>query len=81
MRIYDQERDTKVDKITIFLTVSEASTLHQGIEELMKDPKRNHKHVNSDDFKKELTVCIYDPTALEEYGFHERAVRLIQEDS
>lgn len=81
MRIYDQERDAKVDKITIFLTVSEAKTLHRGIEELIKDPKRNHKHVSSDDFKRELTVCIYDLAALDEYGFHERALRLIKEDS
>ena len=81
MRIHNQDNDTKVDKVTIFLTLTEAKTFQQGLIELIEEPKWNHKHISSDDYKKEITICIYDPSALDEYGFHERAIKLIREDS
>jgi hypothetical protein len=37
-----------------------------------------HEHISSEDYQKEITVCLYDPTVLEK--FSERSNKLILED-
>jgi len=38
---------------------------------------RIHTHLSSDDYRKEITVCIYDDARLD--GFSDRAKRLMRE--
>jgi hypothetical protein len=78
MRIHDEDHDRKLDKITVFLTKSEARELKSDLNSLLCDPAGNHRHLSSDDYRKEITVCIYDEARLE--GFSERAKKLILED-
>ena len=78
MRIHDEESDRSLSKIIVFLTKSEAEELKSDLNSLLCDPMGNHTHLSSDDYRKEITVCIYDEARLE--GFSDRAKRLIRED-
>ena len=78
MRIHDEENDSSLSKMIVFLTKSEAEELKRDLNSLLCDPTGNHTHLLSDDYRKEITVCIYDEARLE--GFSDRAKRLIRED-
>ena len=78
MRILDDDSDKKLDTISIFLTKEEAIQLCGYLNQLIDKPKLQHAHLSSEDYKKEITVCIYDEKALE--GFHPRSVKLIEKD-
>jgi hypothetical protein len=77
MRILNTITDKKIDNITIYLTNSEAQELLDSLEAIISEPK-HHSHIPSEDFMKEITVCIYDPNNLS--GFNERSKKLILED-
>ena len=78
MRILNDESDKKSDNISIFLTKAEALQLRAYLNQLLDNPKIHHIHLSSEDYQKEITVCIYDENNLE--GFHPRAIKLIKED-
>ncbi len=78
MRLLDQETDNKLNQVTIFLTKSEAKEMIDSLQELISNPGENHQHVSSEDFQKEITICIYDQNSLN--GFSDRAKMLILED-
>jgi len=78
MRIHDEESDRSLSKIIVFLTKSEAEELKSDLNSLLRNPMGNHTHLSSDDYRKEITVCIYGEARLE--GFTDRAKRLIRED-
>ena len=78
MRLLNEENDRPIDRITCYLTLSEAGELRDALDALLASPQQNHQHVPSDDFKKELTVCIYDPGDLS--GFDPRSRLLIEAD-
>lgn len=80
MRIHDEDSDKTLSNVTLFLTMDEARQLRDFTGGLIDDPKRNHAHVNSAEYDKELTVAIYDPDDLETYGFDERALRVLRDD-
>jgi len=78
MRILNDDSNEKLDTVSFFLTKQEAVQLHSDLEALIADPTKQHTHISSDDYQKEITVCIYDEKDLS--GFHERAKTLILED-
>lgn len=78
MRILDDESDKKLDTVTLFLTKEEILQLRSDLDHLIAKPKLNHAHLSSEDYKKEITVCVYDEEDLQ--GFHPRSIKLIKED-
>ena len=78
MRILDDESDKKLDNVSIFLTKEEAIQLRGYINQLLEKPESQHAHLSSKDYKKEITICVYDEKCLER--FHPRSIKLIQED-
>lgn len=80
MRILNIDNDIKVDKIGIFLTMSEAKTMKSELERLILNPPFNHSHITSNEMHKEITIAIYDEDKIEDYGFNDRSKKLIHED-
>ena len=78
LRLFNDERQQPLKDVTLYLTKSEASELRDSIEGLLSRPPDDHTHVPSDDFSREITVCIYDLDSLDH--FDERAKQLILED-
>ncbi len=78
MRIHDELRDNSVEKVTLLLTRSESQELFDSLELLLKNGKRRHEHVSSEDYQKEITIALYEEGITE--GFNERCQKLIQED-
>ncbi|MEL7432193.1 MAG: hypothetical protein AAGI90_06705 [Chlamydiota bacterium] len=78
MRILDEQSDKKLDTISIFLTEEEAVQLRGYLDQIIDNPKLQHAHLSSEDYKKEITICIYDKKDLE--GFHPRSIKLIEKD-
>jgi hypothetical protein len=80
MRILDEDKDQKVDRVTLYLTQSEAGELRDSLESILENPKDNHAHVSSADYQKEITVVVYDHNDTILQGFGERSKKLILED-
>src|SRR5262245_61840533 len=78
MRILDEDHDKALNRITLFLTLSEARELSDKLHGLLKGSENHHEHIPSDDFKKELTVTVYENHPLD--SFDERSQRLISDD-
>ena len=78
MRILNELTDKSLENITLYLTMSEALKLRDGLNDLLKKPMNNHIHVSNEDFQKEVTICIYDINNLN--GFDQRSVDLIKDD-
>ena len=60
MRILDEEMDRAVRRVTLYLTRPEAVELLNSLEAVIAGPPDEHEHVSSDDYSKQVTVCIYD---------------------
>lgn len=78
MRIYNEDTDKKVNKITLYLTPDEASEMKDSLEVLLKNDKHHHEHIPDREFKKEITVCIYREDNLS--TFDERSKKIILYD-
>lgn len=80
MRIYDEDSDRTIKRVTLFLERDEASELRDSLEVLLgRDRnKEGHEHVSSKDYQKEIIVCIYDKDSFE--GLHEHSKQIILED-
>ncbi len=78
MRILDNISDKSLKNVILYLTFEEASELRDSLDELLEKPLHNHAHVSSEDYQKEVTVCIYDVNNLQ--GFDERSKSLIIND-
>jgi len=78
VRILDNDNDKKLDTVGLFLTKEELIQLKADIDSLIQNPKNQHTHLSSEDYQKEITVCIYDPKNLE--GLHDRCKFLIEKD-
>lgn len=48
------------------------------LNQLLDNPKLQHSHLSSDDYQKEITICLYDEKNLE--NFNPRSIKLIKED-
>ena len=78
MRILDEESNKKLDCVSVFLTKTEAIQLRGYLNQLLSNPTMQHAHLLSEDFQKEITICLYDIKNLE--GFNTRSIKLINED-
>lgn len=81
MRIYDPNSDKKIEKVTLYLTPDEAQEMRDSLELLINSGnKHHHEHIpdREDDFKREITVCIYKEDNIS--SFDERSKKLILED-
>jgi hypothetical protein len=78
MRLLDERADKALDRIAIYLTQGEAEELRDSILALLLNPRGNHSHVPSEDFHKELTICIYDADTIP--TFNGRSQKLILND-
>jgi hypothetical protein len=78
MRLLDQDADKTLDRVVIYLTQSEAEELRDSLLSLLGKPRANHSHIPSEDFQKEITICIYSADAIS--TFNERSQRLILND-
>ena len=79
MRILDIKADRKADQILLYLTRREVGELRDSLASLLGTPGE-HYHIPSDDFKKEITVCMYDPDSPPAPQFDERSKKLILYD-
>ena len=75
MRIYDSDDDKTIDNVTLYLTVDEARELHDDLAGLIDRPAGNHAHINSSDYQKEITMCIYDAKNLD--SFDEKTKKIL----
>jgi len=82
MRILDQDNDNKLDQICIYLRLEEAKELRDFLDDLISNPPAGqHRHVSSEDFQKEITVCLYDKNNKEiMQQFDKRSIKLIEKD-
>lgn len=61
------------------MTREEALELKESLEMAIEsNEEARHEHIPSEDYSKEITVCVYDPKLLEK--FSERSKKLILED-
>ena len=60
MYIIDDISEKKLDAVTLLLTKVELQELVGDAESLIKDPSKDHHHISSADYQKEITICIYD---------------------
>ncbi len=78
MRILDDESDKKLDSVSLFLTKEEAIQLRGYLNQLLDNPKLQHCHLSSADYKKEITLCLYEEKDLK--NFDQRSMKLLKED-
>ncbi len=81
MRIYNVDSDKKVNKVILYLTPDEAQEMKDSLELLINNNKKHHhEHIpdREDDFKREITICIYKEDNLS--TFDERSRKLILND-
>jgi hypothetical protein len=78
MRILNDKSDMKLNTVSLFLTKTETLHLIGYLEQLVDNKSSDHSHLMSEDFKKEITVCVYDPEHIE--NFHPRIQKLIKSD-
>jgi hypothetical protein len=80
MYIFDDRAEKKIDKTSLVLTEEELLQLESYLKFFLKKSKDNglHFHLSSDDYQKEITVCIYNPENLN--ALHDRVQRLIRYD-
>ena len=78
LRILDESRDNSVDRAIVLLTLSEAQELFDSLKELLNDIAGQHAHVPSEDYKKEITLAIYNSDQLD--GLTQRCQKLIREN-
>lgn len=80
MRLFDENNEKSLNNISLFLTIDEAKELLDSLEGLLKNFKNDadHTHINDENYKREITVCLYNETNLN--GWNETAKKLILED-
>jgi hypothetical protein len=78
MRLLDGKTDRALARLTVYLTREEAEELRDSLSALLATSGVRHEHVSSSDYKKELTVCLYNEANLD--GFNERSKTLIRND-
>ena len=79
MRIYDSDLDKTINNVVLYLTPDEAQELKDSLELLINN-KHHHEHIpdRENNFKREITVCIYREDNLS--SFDERSKKLILND-
>ena len=79
MYILDDESNKKLDCITLILTRSEVQQLQGYVKQLLeKTPSSDHYHLSSEDYQREITICMYDPGKIE--LLHPQVQKIIKDD-
>lgn len=79
MRILDEVTDEATNRLVIILTVSKAGELRDGLKSLLsRNVKGDHVHISDQEYKKEITVSLYDRNIL--HTFSQRFQKLRLED-
>jgi hypothetical protein len=78
MRILDDKTNKAINSVSIFLTEIEAKYLIGYLEQLVYEKRGDHSHLSSEDYKKEITICLYSLETLDK--FHPRIQKLIMQD-
>ena len=79
MRFMDEDREESTNEVVIILTVPEAGELRDRTKQLLyRRAPLDHEHIDDEDYKKEITVSIYDVHPVD--GYHPRFRKLILED-
>jgi hypothetical protein len=79
MRILNEDTDKSVENLLILLTPEEAMQLQGYLEQLLSgDIGQDHVHLNDSDFKREITIAIYNSDSY--HFFADRVKQLILED-
>jgi len=83
MRIYDSDSDSdkKINNVILYLTPDEAQEMKDSLDLLLNNnEKHHHEHIPNReyDFKRVITVCIYEKEKLS--SFDERSKKLILND-
>ena len=59
MRMIDLDRKQSVRSFSVYLTPSEAESMKEELETLLKDPEaREHFHIQSEDYSREVSCSI-----------------------
>jgi rRNA maturation endonuclease Nob1 len=77
MRIHNEDDDTSVQRVTLFLTPEEAREMRDAVDTLLMSTSGSHVHVPSEEYTHEVTLCVYEADQLN--GLSERARQLIAE--
>ena len=74
MKIYDHDTKRVLNRVTLFLTPSEARELGDSAQDLAEKPEHHHHHVCDSDYKQEIIVSVYTPANLNQFDAESRAV-------
>ncbi len=66
MRILDDVKDRRLDKVTMYLKKGEAEDLMEAISALLSKQSSNHEQPSESTRLKELTICLDQDTTLED---------------
>ena len=78
MRILDEDSNNSFNRVVLYLTKFEASELRDSLNNIINNPEGSHEHIPSCDYKKELSICIYDDKNIGD--FNKRSQELIKDD-
>ncbi len=69
MFIIDEESNKNLDNITLLLTIKELKQLQGYIDQLLEiPPKSDHYHLSTNDYQKEITICLYTPENTDQFN-------------
>lgn len=76
MYMLDDESNKRIRSLTLLLTKDEIKQLLGYARQLLEDkPSSDHYHLSTEDYQKEITLCLYEPTKIE--NFQPRIQKLI----
>lgn len=78
MRLLDDDHDCAIKNLLLLLTPTEAHQLVGYLEDMFKNDRITHAHIDDEDYKHELTIAFYDGQPVASYS--ERVNRLITDD-
>jgi hypothetical protein len=76
MRLLDDDRDVEVENATLFVTAAEAEEMMSHLARLIELGGVAHSHISTEDFQRELTVCLYEEGG-ENSELNQRSLRLL----
>ncbi len=78
MRILDVGDGHPLREVCLYLTLSEAEEMIDGLQGLVARPQDQHAHVNDDTYEHEITLAVYTDGNLDQ--FDDRSKKLIADD-
>jgi hypothetical protein len=72
MLIIDDEKEKSIDNIILMLKLEEAIQLTGAIDDLIENEKIGgktfHRHINNEEYTKEITISIYSNKSINEFS-------------